>query len=112
MLVREHRLRNSRDISRVHGRGRFAGGADITAKYLKNGYVFSRLVVVVGKKISKKAVVRNRIRRRVAAELAGMWATVPAGYDIVIMIRSDISELAAPALHKQIHQLVTRIPSL
>ncbi len=111
MLARELRLRRTRDISRVHSRGRFAGATDLRVKYLKNGYSVSRLVVIVGKKISKKAVVRNRIRRRIQAELAAGWATVPPGYDIVIMVRADISELPPAELKSRLHQLVKRIPS-
>jgi ribonuclease P protein component len=49
----------------------------------------SRAVVVVGKKVSKKATVRNRLRRRVAAELQQQWATVRPGYDIVLTLHSE-----------------------
>jgi ribonuclease P protein component len=50
------------------------------------------VVVVVTKKISKHAVVRNRIRRRLSALLAEHWATVATGYDIVVTVQSDVAE--------------------
>lgn len=111
MLASSNRLRKTRDISRVHSRGRFSNAENMTAKFVKNGHPGSRIVVVVGKKISKKATVRNRIRRRLAAELNTQWETVPSGYDIVIMVRADISELPTAQVRAHISQLIKRIPS-
>lgn len=102
MLASRHRLKQTRDINRVYARGRFGGAPDLTAKALSNHQAYSRAVVVVGKKISKRAVVRNLIRRRTAAQLAGIWKTVLPGYDIVITVRADLSTSPSPEL---VHQL-------
>lgn len=110
MLTKDFRLRRARDISRVYGRGRFIGAGPLTAKYLSNGYDYSRAVVVVGKKVSKKATVRNRIRRRIAAILADKWQTVGPGYDIVITVRDDVSDTAPASLSAFIDQLLKKIP--
>jgi ribonuclease P protein component len=96
MLAANNRLRRPRDITRVYKRGVY-GGADgtLSLKAAPSGLTESRLVVVVGKKVDKRAVVRNRIRRRLIEILRSQWATLPGGYDIVISVHSDIS--AAPA---------------
>lgn len=75
-------------------------------KTIPNHLASSRVVVVVSKKVSKKAVVRNRIRRRVAAELATTWATVTPGYDIVVTARDDIAELPATELSRRVAKLL------
>ncbi len=106
MLAAPHRLRRPADINRVHARGRYGRADSLHAKVLTNGLNLSRGVVVVGRKVSKKAVVRNRLRRQLAAQLAELWATVPAGYDLVITVHAEPA--ANPAgLKKQLEQALT-----
>lgn len=102
MLARENRLRSAADIARVYKRGAYGGsGGALSVKSVKSGRPSSRLVVVVGKKVSKQAVTRNRIRRRIIENLRSSWATVLPGYDIVISVHVNISEI--PALELQQH---------
>ena len=108
MLKRDKRLRRERDIDRVYRAGRFGGGKNMTVKYLANGYTDSRVAIVVSKKISKQAVVRNRIKRRLAEIIRESWQTVRPGYDIVISVRSDVSNEAAPALREELISLLRR----
>lgn len=108
MLPRERRLRQTRDINRVYSRGRFGGGSQLSAKAMANGLSGSRAAVVVSKKISKKAVVRNRIRRRLASLLAETWQHIAPGYDIVITVREDLSQLPADDLKTQLSAALSR----
>lgn len=48
-----------------------------------------RCAVVVSKKVSKSAVVRNRIRRRIYEQIRLHSQMVPADTDIVVTIYSD-----------------------
>ncbi len=98
MLAAQYRLRRSRDIARVYKRGVY-GGAEglLSLKAAPNGRAESRIVVVVAKKIDKRAVTRNRIRRRLVELLRQSWETVPPGYDIVISAHADLSAL--PSRH-------------
>lgn len=101
MLAQAYRLRRPEEINRVYRRGQYAGTAELAIKVLKTNLPVSRAVIVVPKKISKKAVERNRLRRQLAEKLAANWQTVPAGYDIVVNVRQAGPSLAAslmPAL--------------
>lgn len=91
MLARDQRLRKERDIAKVYRQGRYGGGANIQVKTLAIGRPASRAAIVVSKKVSKSAVVRNRIRRRLAAILRERWQTVRPGCDIVVTVKADIS---------------------
>jgi ribonuclease P protein component len=102
MLASTNRLKRPRDIANVQRRGRYAVGEELMVKSAKNGLEGSRAVVIVSKKVSKKAVVRNRIRRRLAASLAEQWATVRQGYDIVITVRGDIADAPASKLNREL----------
>src|SRR5687768_3137387 len=98
MLAKPNRLRHRRDIEKVFKRGRFGADALLTVKVWQSGNPQARAVVVVSKKISKKAVVRNTIRRRLSAQLKELWETIPTGYDIVINARQEVSKTAAAEL--------------
>ena len=109
MLASNHRLRKAYEISRVYKKGAYGGsGGVISLKAASNGRSYSRVVVVVGKKVDKRAVVRNRIRRRLAEELRARWATVRAGYDIVISVHSDMSTLPVPQLRSHLTRALDR----
>ena len=109
MLARQFRLRKATDIARVYKKGSYGGaGGVLSVKALASGRSHPRAVVVVGKKVSKKAVVRNRIRRRLSGDLEKRWATVRAGYDIVISVHSDVSDLSSEALGRHFTQALTR----
>lgn len=98
MLRSEFRLKKSRDISRVFKRGSFGAAKELSVKAASNNLPNSRVVVVVSKKVSKKAVVRNKIRRRVSGVLEADWKTVETGYDIVVTVREDVSDMSAAGL--------------
>ena len=100
MLSRDKRLRKERDIAKVYRKGRYGGGTNLQVKSLSTGFPSSRAAIVVSKKISKRAVVRNRIKRRLAAILRESWQTVKPGYDIVITARADVAETPAAAVER------------
>jgi ribonuclease P protein component len=99
VLARPFRLRQASDIARVYKKGSYGGVSGVlSVKALRSGRPTPRVVIVVGKKVSKKAVVRNRIRRRISGDLEQRWATLKPGYDIVISVHTDVSALATEAL--------------
>jgi ribonuclease P protein component len=109
MLQSENRLRKRRDIDRVYRRGTYGSGEGyISLKAAKGVALQSRAVVVVSKKVDKRAVIRNRIRRRLLAALLNQWATVPSGYDIVISVHRDTSELESTRLQELVSGALRR----
>lgn len=63
-LPKKYRLIKKNDFGRVYKEGRSFAEEFIVCKVLKNGLEFPRFGFVVGLKIAKKAVVRNKLRRR------------------------------------------------
>jgi ribonuclease P protein component len=110
MLARENRLRKANDIARVYKKGAYGGASGVlSVKAVASGRAQSRAVVVVGKKVSKRAVVRNRLRRRIAADLARRWATLRNGYDIVISVHTDVRESSTEALAAHLSLALARV---
>lgn len=70
MLKKENRFKGNKAINAVIRKGGSAYEQNIKLKYILNpNQKDSKFAVVVSKKISKSAVVRNRIRRRLYASL-------------------------------------------
>ena len=80
----------------------------MSVKAVNFGRPLSRLVVVVGKKVSKRAVTRNRIRRRIIESLRSRWATVLPGYDIVLSVHTDVSKMAKIILQEHLEKALKR----
>ena len=109
MLAREHRLRKAYEIARVYKKGSYGSAEGVlSVKAVSSGHPHARAVVVVPKKVSKRAVVRNHLRRRLVGLLQQDWATVRSGYDIVISVHSDIGQLPASNLRQYLTAALKR----
>jgi ribonuclease P protein component len=85
MLSSDHRLRHEKDIAKVlkSRAGAFDNACGV--KMVRNGLTVSRFTVVVGTKVSKKAVDRNRIRRQYREILRAIMATMKPGFDVILL---------------------------
>ncbi|MBI4591974.1 ribonuclease P protein component [Candidatus Uhrbacteria bacterium] len=89
MLPAPYRLRKTKDIEQVFSGGKSVFDAVCGLRCRPNGQPVSRFAVVVGTKVSKSAVVRNRLRRRVRAILQKCRTDIAAGFDVVCLVRPD-----------------------
>ncbi len=64
MINRQFRFHGHNSLTFLFKNGKSVRGEFISLKYVKSKGDDYRLAVIVSKKVSKKAVVRNRIRRR------------------------------------------------
>ncbi len=102
MLTTSSRLRKDADIKRLFQKGKSVFDEICSLKYAPNGMKYSRFAVVVGTKVSKKAVERNRIKRRVRAVLAKKVPCVPPGFDLAFMARKEAMTIPFPELEQRI----------
>jgi len=91
MLPRQNRLRKKEDVDRVFRRGRPVSGGLVMIKHLgsDSDSATPRVAVLVGKKLEKKAVHRNRIKRRLREVIRLHVDQLPAGRDLLIVARSS-----------------------
>jgi ribonuclease P protein component len=68
-----------------------------------------RVAVVVSRKVSKSAVVRNRIRRRVYELIRTHNAAITRPYDLVFIVYAEqLAVMSAPELEEAIVQQLAR----
>jgi ribonuclease P protein component len=83
MLVKENRLTKKKDFEEVFKHGKGIKQGFLYLKYKKNNLKSCRFGIIVGKNYSKKAVDRNKIKRRIREILAKKDVQ---GLDIIVVV--------------------------
>ena len=103
MLSANLRLRARADFNKCYSKGSTGRGKYITVKSTPNNKSHIRLGVVVSKKVSKSAVARNRIRRRISAIVReNIDNKMPV--DIVIIANNQSLEASFTDLNNDINK--------
>ena len=109
MLPKSRRL-NRQQFWQVDQQGRSVAGSDCVVKFIPNGLGYSRWAVVTSTKLDKRAVVRNRLRRKIYNALRlGNW---DLGFDIIIFPRIAMLNLDDAKLNTAVDQVVSKISGL
>jgi len=81
MLPLQNRLKKKKDFERVFKRGKGYQEGFLFLKLLKNDLTVSRFGFVVSQKISKKATLRNKIKRRIRETVKKELLNINPGFD-------------------------------
>jgi len=107
MLPRKNKLKKKTDFKKVFDKGKYYGSSFISLKAFENDLDYSRFGVIVGSKISKKAVDRNKIKRRIENSIS--LENIKAGQDIVIMVKPLILEKTFAEIKDQLSGLLKKL---
>jgi ribonuclease P protein component len=105
MLKRKYRLTKNKDFEKIVKKGKSYFSDEIVLKWIENGLPFSRFGIVVSLKVDKKATIRNKIKRRIRDILSKNLEMIKAGYDILILTRSEIKNLNYWQLKEKLENL-------
>lgn len=108
MLRRGNRFHGLGSLKRVYQNGRSTRTGALALKVLHNDRrrVF-RVSVVVSRKVSKSAVVRNRLRRRVYEQVRLRAAEITQPYDMVFTVyHEQLEELPPSKLARLVDNLL------
>ncbi|MDW8107658.1 MAG: ribonuclease P protein component [Armatimonadota bacterium] len=101
MLPQAGRLRKKSDFERAYQQGRrVAMESAVLYVYARGDEAPTRMGFVVGRRFGA-SVVRNRVKRRLRAAARALWATLPAGYDLVWVARPAAATLPFERLQQQ-----------
>jgi ribonuclease P protein component len=85
MLPKENRLKKKKEFEAVFKGGRHIKSQNFFIKYLANGTEQTRIGFVVSKKVSKKAVDRNKAKRRMREAFKNIDGKLKNGISIIIV---------------------------
>ena len=90
MLAIKNRLTKQKDFDNVWQTGHSNFNEVLGIKISKNKLAISRFGFIVSAKISKKAVDRNKIKRRLRQVVEDNIKEIKPGYDVVIITQAAI----------------------
>ena len=91
----------------MYQKGKTVRGAKASLVFVPNERGFTRVAVVVSKKVEKTAVGRNRIRRRVYEVIRRNFEYLPKETDYIFVIYSkEVLEMPYSELEKTLGELV------
>lgn len=126
MLPRENRLRHHRDFSSVYQKGIRKNTSYLALRALRHQQESklplnkdnlpspkpTRIGISISKKVSKGAVVRNRIKRQIRAALRQLLPFICRGWDIVIVVKPIAQQCNYDEFLQQLEKLLAQVEVL
>ena len=88
MLSKKYRFHSRGGVRYVYQKGKTVRSPKMSLVFAENNKGFTRMAVVVSKKVEKSAVKRNRIRRRIYEALRLNMKHVPEKRDYIFVVFS------------------------
>lgn len=90
MFAKNYRVVNKEDFDKISRNGKVFYCDFFMVKVLRNDLGFNRFAVVVSKKVSLKAVVRNGVKRKIREALRRNVGVLPEGCDVVVCVNRSV----------------------
>ncbi len=103
-LPREARLRRAGDFAALRSSSGRAGGRCFHMRYRRNELGHARLGLAISKRVSKRAVERNRIKRLVRESFRRIRHQLPA-VDLMVMAREHAAGVSGTLLLGELDEL-------
>lgn len=104
-MGKNYSLKKQKDFKLVYQKGKVFGNRNLVLHYLKNGEDTNRLGIVVSKKVSNRAVVRNKIRRQLKEAYRMNKDQFVEGYDLVVIAKASCKDEKYQVLEKSLKHL-------
>jgi ribonuclease P protein component len=111
-LPKPHRLRRRQDFQKVYQHGKRHQQVHLTLRSLKQppsateNLPATRFGISVSQKVSKKAVVRNLLKRQVKAALRQLLPQIASGWSVVIGVRPSAQGCEYVEILRELEQLL------
>jgi ribonuclease P protein component len=92
MLSKINRIRKKKDFEIIFKKSKSFKNNLFIFRVMENNLGFSRFGFVTSLKVSKKATVRNKIRRRIAEIIKAQEKNIKTGIDLVIIALPEIEK--------------------
>jgi ribonuclease P protein component len=92
MLSLKNRLKKKKEFERVFKRGKGLKEDFLVLKLVKNNLPQSRFGFIVGTKVSKRATLRNKLKRRLRELIRMKMEEIKTGYDIILIAQPGLED--------------------
>lgn len=90
MLAKKYRLTAEKDFARLFSRGKTFNSSGVSMRIISNRLAGPRIGFVISTKVSKRAVVRNLLKRRMRESVRPLLGKlIPRGIDVAFIARPE-----------------------
>lgn len=110
MLSVEHRLRHKKDFELIFLKGSKVYGVGLGLRFGKRykSDAVSRFGFMVGTKVSKSSVIRNRLKRRMREAVRAFVPRIPPGFDVVFIAFPESRDFDFDQVRSQIEIILSK----
>lgn len=108
MFPRDQRLRYKRDIVAVLKRGRIFRNSFFMVRVLANRLPHPRTTVVISTAVSKRANIRNKIKRQLRHILINELKNINRGFDLMVSVRPTVLKISLEERRRALLDLLWR----
>lgn len=105
MLPQQYRLKKKKDFERVFKKGKGLKETFLFLKFKKNKLQESRFGFLVSQKVSKKAVERNKVKRRLRELIRLKLPEIKKGIDIVLITKPGLEKKNFQEMEEMVNKL-------
>ncbi|OGZ78425.1 MAG: ribonuclease P protein component [Candidatus Staskawiczbacteria bacterium RIFOXYB1_FULL_37_44] len=108
MLPKINRIKKKKDFEAIYKKSKSFKNNLFIFKVMENGLDFSRFGFVVSLKVSKKATLRNKARRRLSEAIKSQEKNIKPGIDAVIIALPGIEKKEFSEIKKAVTDMLTK----
>jgi len=109
LLPKINRLTKKKDFEAVFKKGKSVKNGFLVFKILNNSLLKNRFGFIVSKKVSNKATIRNKVKRRLRAIISKELDDIKGYRDMVIITLPGIEKKEFSELQENIHTIFKKI---
>jgi ribonuclease P protein component len=109
-LPEAHRLKHRQDFKAVYKRGSRRRGRYLTLRGLPPSYLCEsvQIGISISQKVSKKAVIRNRIKRQIRAVMQELLPQISPGWKLVVIVKPQAVACDYEHFLRELEELLTK----
>lgn len=89
MLARKNRLNEEKDFKLIYKSGKFIFGQFVNLKFIKSNGENPQIAVIVSKKISKLATVRNKLKSQINEVILSVLDKMKKNIKLIINVKKN-----------------------
>jgi len=110
MISKKYRIRKKKEVERIFKEGKkvVLPGAGLYLKLVANDKENSRFVFIISKKVSAKAVLRNKLKRKLSEIVRVNLERIKKGIDVAIVVFSKVEKEDLPRYENDFERLLIK----
>jgi len=108
MLPKKYRLIGQSNFKKIATQGRYVFLKEMGIKWLPNQLNNSCFAFIVSTQVDKRAVARNKIKRRLREIIYCRLKNIKSGFNVLILTRPTIKSLKFEELEERLEEMLKR----